>query len=268
MSAAPTQALREQQQAFKNALLAAEAHADVPVLADHRPGVPALLGVYRHAYRARLREALAQNHPVLLRALGDEGFAELAARYAQQHPSRHPSIRWFGDRLADFMRADENLHPALADLAAMDWAMGLAFDAADAPSLSVGELSALPPEQWASLRLRAHPSVQCLNLAWAVEPAWRALQAWEPDSGDEEPAMPEPEALVHVLLVWRRGLETQWRSLGDEEAGWLRALLGGESFAELCARAAEQREPSQAPLAVATVLQQWLQDGLFTAWSA
>ena len=61
------------------------------------------LEVYRHAYRARLASALADNYTVLSRALGDEGFDALAQAYVTARPSRHPSIRWFGHELAGFM---------------------------------------------------------------------------------------------------------------------------------------------------------------------
>ncbi|WP_163367521.1 HvfC/BufC N-terminal domain-containing protein, partial [Klebsiella aerogenes] len=86
---------------------------------DAGPG----LQVYRHAYRARLAEALADNYTVLARALGDEAFDALAQAYLAAHPSRHPSIRWFGAALADFMAVagDELVpHPGLVDLARMD----------------------------------------------------------------------------------------------------------------------------------------------------
>ena len=90
------------------------------------------LEVYVNAYWGRLREALADNYPVLNRALGDDGFRELAAAYVSAHPSHFRSIRWFGDRLADFIAGNPEIvpHPALLDIARLDWAMRGAFDAA------------------------------------------------------------------------------------------------------------------------------------------
>ncbi|WP_353094164.1 DNA-binding domain-containing protein, partial [Methylibium sp.] len=69
-----------------------------------------LLHIYRHAYRARLVAALRENHEGLPRVMGDEAFDALAQAYLSAYPSRHPSIRWFGEYLADFMQA----RPALA----------------------------------------------------------------------------------------------------------------------------------------------------------
>lgn len=226
------------------------------VLLRPRPGGgAAALEVYRHAHGARLAAALADNHSALAKALGDEGFARLAAAYADRHPSTTPSIRWHGHRLADFMDqagADLVPHPALADLARLDWALRSAFDAADAPRLDREALLGLAPADWPGLRLALHPSVQWLALHWAVGPVWQALEAATP--GDE-PDLPPPQPLDHRLLVWRQGLGTHWRSLPDDEAVLLQALADGADFAALCERAGD------AALA-ASRLAQWLAEGL------
>ena len=172
--------LRAQQLAFA-AATADGAEAGSLLAADPRGGPPRL-GVYRHAYRARLTEALADNFEILARAMGDEAFAALADGYITAHPSSHPSIRWFGDRLAEFMgsaaAADGGLvpHPAFVDLARMDWALRAAFDAADAPALGREALAGWAPPDFAALRLAPHPSMQLVRLQWAIEAAWRALR--------------------------------------------------------------------------------------------
>lgn len=216
------------------------------------------LQVYRHAYRARLAEALADNYTVLARALGDEAFDALAQAYIAARPSGHPSIRWFGHELADFMaQADDALvpHASLVDFARMDWALRSAFDAADAPLLDGATLAALSPNAWAGLQLHLHPSVQRVPLGHAIEPGWRVLREWQPESGNDPPALDEPTPHAHLLLAWRQGLETRWRSLEPLEAELLQAVAEGEPFARLCERAAT------AP-AVVAALQQWLADGL------
>lgn len=229
---------------------------------DHALG----LEVYRHAYRARLAEALADNYTVLARALGDEGFEALARAYIAARPSRHPSIRWFGHELAGFMAAagdDLVPHASLVDFARMDWALRGAFDAAEAAPLEAATLAALGPDDWAGLVLHLHPSVRRVTLAHAIEPAWRALRAWEPESGDAQPDLDEPVPHEHGLLVWRQGLETRWRSLEPLEAALLDAVAAGEPFARLCERAAAALGDADAAApAVVGALQQWLAEGL------
>lgn len=249
--------------------ICSEAETSVPALLRARPdGGAARLSIYRHAYRARLVAALADNYTVLQRALGDEAFEALALAYIAAWPSQHPSIRWFGHRLAEFMATREDLvpHPALVDIARMDWALRDAFDAADAPALTLSALAALPAEAWAELRLKPHPSLRWLTLDWSIEPAWRALREHEPEAGGEEPELPEPQAHPHGLAVWRQGLETRWRSLQALEATLLPAMAQGDSFADLCAQAAQKLgDETQAATAAAGCLHQWVSEGLFSA---
>ena len=227
------------------------------------------LAVYRHAYRARLAEALADNYLVLARALGDEAFDALAQAYIAAQPSRHPSIRWFGHELAGFMAeaADDLVpHASLVDFAAMDWALRGAFDAAEAPLLDMASLAALGPDDWAGLMLHLHPSARRVRLGHAIEPAWRVLREWEPELGDDQPELPEPAAHEHVLLAWRQSGETRWRSLQPLEAALLQAVADGAPFAQLCERAAvELGDAEAAAPAVIGALQQWLADGLLCA---
>jgi hypothetical protein len=220
-------------------------------------GRPARLGVYHHAYRARLIEALRNNFPVLHRVLGDDDFASLTLAYLDDEPSRRPSIRWFGHALPTWLAVNTNAvpHAALADLAAMEWAIGTSFDASDTAPLDFDALATLPTEQWPEARFAPHPSVSVLKLQWAVEPIWRAL------TDEEDATTNEPQALAHQMLVWRQGLETRWRSLDGDEAALLPACISGASFTALCELAASS-QGDNAPAWVASALRRWVDDGL------
>lgn len=235
------------------------------------------LSVYQQAYRARLISALRDNHEVLHRALGDDEFEALALAYLHAQPPRHASLRWWGDGLADFMaslpvageasggcQAQEQgqvlPHPALVDLARMDWALRMAFDAAESEALAGEDLCALPPEAWPGLHFRLRPGVQLLNLDWAVGPAWRQLRR-EVEAGPLAP----PEWHPHVCLVWRPLQETRWRSLAPLEGRLLQSLRAGCSFGDLCEVAAEQLsglDGADPAAAVVGFLQGWLQERL------
>lgn len=222
------------------------------------PGVRGLLQVYQQAYVARLTAALRDNFGVVPRVLGDQAFDALARAYIAAHPSRHPSIRWFGDRLHEFMASREDLvpHPALTDLARLEWALRGAFDAADAEPLVAKDLERVPMDEWPELVFAFVPGLQLLSLHWNVGPAWRALQ------GDEDPELPEPEALAHEVLVWRQGLSPRWRALDPNAAMLLQAALTGMSFGELCALAAAEMPDDDAAACAAGTLHGWLEDGL------
>lgn len=267
--------LRQQQQAL--ALAVRGGRPPRHGLLQARPqGQAARIDAYQHAYQARLAGALRDNFDVLALALGDAAFAELALAYTAAHPSRQPSIRWFGHRLASFMarRVDQDNglvpHPAMVDLARLDWALRTAFDAADAPVLDASALAALPAEAWPRLRFGLHPSVQRLSLAWAIGPAWHALRAHadavaDGDSNNTEPALPPPRPLAHTLLVWRQGLATRWRSLDEAEAALLAAVAAGQPFARWCALASRLADdPETAVPLVVGHLQQWLAEGVLS----
>jgi len=255
------------QQRALAALIGAEADvaddaADVAEWLRPLRAAPPRLGIYRHAYRARLAGALRSNYPVLHRVLGDEDFGALAQAYLSAHPSRSPSIRWFGHALpawiAARLEADPQAlpHPALADLVRMEWAIGTSFDAGDSTPLARESLARLEPARWPALRFAPHPTVRLVALQWAVEPLWRTL------TDDADAATTAPEARPHHLLVWREGLETRWRTLPEDESAALAGCLGGLRFDELCARVAATAAEAGAAARMAAWLGAWVQAGL------
>ncbi len=252
-------ALREQQRALVDAIVARRDR--VALFAPNGRGGAPLVDAYRTAYVARLTGALRENHEVLARAMGDEAFDALAAAYIASHPSRQPSIRGFGHRLAEFMAAqcdaDSPLvaHPALVDFARMDWALRDAFDAEDDTPVGRDALAAVPPQDFARLRFKPLRSLRLVRLDWAIERAWTALRASTDDDSVAEPELPAPEHAPHMLLVWRPALRTLWRSLGDAESAALQGAVAGERFAVLC-------ENAGSPECAAGWLLQWLHDGL------
>lgn len=239
--------LREQQRLLQATILMPD-----PLAAVLRADCAPRIAIYRDAYFARLAGALRTNFPALAALLGDEAFDALARRYARDHPSRHYSIRWHGERLPDY----ELGHAALNDLARMEWALGVSFDAPDAPVFDASALSAAPVEEWGALRLAPHPSVQVLDLAWAVEPGWEALR-----HGDCA-ELPEPSARSHSLLVWRCERQAHWRIAARPEARALGDLRGAGSLDALCERC---RGSDVTAEQVGAWFAAWVRDQMLTA---
>ena len=96
------------------------------------------LEIYANATFHRMREALEQEFDALARALGDTGFHDLVASYLLVHPSRRPSLRHVGEALPEFLAGHgvaepfRRRWPWAADLARLEWALSLAFDAPEA----------------------------------------------------------------------------------------------------------------------------------------
>ena len=251
-------ALMRQQQDFAAAVRSAQP-PDSALLQTTPQGQPARFHIYQNAYRARMIEALIENYPVLARVLGDDDFAELALGFLRTCPSQTASIRWFGAKLADYVSTcpDSLPHPALLDLIRMEWALSVAFDSPDVDTLTVANLSAVAPERWPDLRFAVHPSVQLIRSDWNIEPIWTALST-DPDA-DTEP----PQAAAHYLLVWRAGHVNHWRSVSDQEAHLLTALISGTRFADLCElEGSTSGDVSNAAATVAGYLRTWVDANL------
>jgi hypothetical protein len=253
-------ALTRVQGDFQDYLLSGSGAVEAHVLGTARVPVETRLGIYARAYRSRLAEALASNYPVLAKLVGEGDFDTLAEKYVRAHDSPYFSIRYYGDALAGFLTAhpDYAAAPVLAELARWEWTMTEVFDAADATPLTHAELAAVPPQQWAGLRLRWHPSVRRLSLQWNAPQIWQAITA-----DAERPAASLSAAPVEWLL-WRHELTTYFRSLAATEAAVLDAARNGWPFGELCELLCAELGEAQAAAHAATLLRDWVGSGLIT----
>jgi Putative DNA-binding domain len=248
--------LHNLQRQFQQALLV-DQPMDVALL---RSSGVAQFGVYRIAYRARLRAALRDNFEVLPLVMGDDAFDALANAYISAHPSRHYSLRWYGHQLCEFMSNNAALldHPAFLDLARMEWALRQAFDAAHADPLTSEALTAVPASDWENLVFELHPSVQLLGLNWAIGPIWHALKSGQSD-------IDPPEALDHHILVWRLGMNTQWKSLAQAESDFVEELLAHRTFGQMCETLVESVGEAQAAATAVALLSELLKAGAICA---
>jgi hypothetical protein len=215
------------------------------------------LAIYHNVYRARLLEALRGDYPAVHGWLGDEEFDALALAYLHAHPSQHFSLRWHGAKLADFI--DGYLIPAqaepLSELARLEWAFTLAFDAPEGQPLSLAQMAQLPAEAWPTLQVRLLPSVQWLVCRHNSLALWRACK----EKGDFPGS--QPLVATETCVVWRDQLITRYRSLAGDEAAALQGMAEqGWNFADLCGELAHLGE--QAPVQAVSWLRQWLADGL------
>lgn len=217
------------------------------------------VAIYVQAYRLRLVEALAQDYPALHALLGEAEFSAMAGAYAVEYPSRHFSIRWFGARLGKFLARTPPYReqPMLEQLARFEWALGEAFDAADAPVAGPDELARLPVEEWGELRLVEHPSVRYLMLGRHVPLVWRTLTEGLCSSSAEDPGS------VATWRVWRRELRTFFRSIDAIEALAARSLTD-HTFGALCERLCSEMPEAAVPDYAATLLRTWIAEGTFT----
>jgi len=210
------------------------------------------LDVYRNAYYTRLQDALAHDFPALLAVAGDKGFGALCTAYLTDHPSTRPSLRWLGQHFSGWLRRREHalVH---ADLAALEWAILHAFDAADAPTMSAASLASLPAERWPELRVTLHPSISLLEVRTNARELWLATR--------KSAALPETRESREWLVVWRSRRAPSVESVSREFFSLLSALGRGEVFASACEGLIDLTAPGEIPYFAAACLHIGLERG-------
>jgi hypothetical protein len=222
-----------------------------------------LLDVYRDGYALRLIEALTTDYPGVGAMMDPAGFDHLARAYIANRPSHHPSIRWYGRGLADFAARTPpyNGTPAIAEMARFEWALGEAFDAADAAPITAEAVMALPQVAWETIAFTVVPSLRRVTLAFEVPQAWQRRDAVEPGTLEVERA---PAPLVWT--IWRPDLVSSFRSLEHDEAALLDALIEGRPFPGLCEIVARFVGEDAAPARTAGLLRVMVEGGMIARY--
>ncbi|MDQ3196404.1 MAG: DNA-binding domain-containing protein [Pseudomonadota bacterium] len=252
------------QQDFQNYVLAAGApdHSGIEaeIVATAKASAKTRLGIYSEAYRLRLIEALDTDYVTLRALVGDDAFEKLALGYVDAYPSKVYNMRWFGARLPEFLRTTSPYanYPAFAEMAAFEWALTLAFDADDAPALGIEDIAGVPGEAWADMTFACHPSLQRLDLRWNVPAFWKAI------ANEEEAQAPQQNEFPIAWMIWRRDLDSYFRSLPVDEAWALDAIRSGANFAEVCSGLCEWIDELQAARHAAELLKGWVSEELIS----
>jgi hypothetical protein len=250
--------LRELQRELQRDLLGETSAIGAAIVEAPPLPVDARLGIYRHAYRARLAEALDDVYPILHKILGDETFASMAELFIETHPSIHRSIRWYGRELPDFLAGQPPFaeQPVFAEIARFEWTLSEVFDASDAAPLDRAALTDVDPGNWAALKFRFHPSMRRLAFSW------NAVAVWQRMSDDEEPPAPEATSAPVPWLLWRQNFKNYFRSLDAAEAAALDAATAGNPFGEICDALGAFVAEDEIPLRAATLAARWVDGGI------
>ena len=225
------------------------------IINDKKVGATKRLGIYSDGYRLRIIEALTSVYPNLKALLGDDLFDSSARAYIDLYPSTYRNMRWVGGLMNEHLSKTLPQHPIAAEMATFEWTLGLAFDAEDAPVLTIQDLATIPPEVWGNLNFEFHPSVNLLDLHWNVILVWQAL--------DNEEIPPVPEIIHEPCIVWRSDMNSHYRTLDALEYEAIQQIMTGASFGDLCERLFETLEDAATQQA-AQYLAGWLEAGVIS----
>ena len=241
---------------FQANVLAGDPAIDAEIDGDSEAFRDTRLGIYRDAYRLRLIEVLGTDYEVLHKYLGDALFDAAARDYLAAHPSIFRNVRWFGARLAEFLRATPRYatHPVLAELAQFEWTLGLAFDSPDEDAVRFEEVAAVPPEAWSELRFSPHAALRVIDLRTNAVAIWKEID-------DKDSFEVDISAEPVTWAIWRKQHSPFFRSLADDEAWALKAMLARASFGEICAGLCAWVAEEEAAARAAGLLRGWVEEG-------
>ncbi|MBV8208807.1 MAG: putative DNA-binding domain-containing protein [Burkholderiaceae bacterium] len=214
------------------------------------------MDIYAEGYPLRLLEALATDYPGL-KAIAGEEFNELGRAYIAACPSTLRNLRWYGEKLAQFLESTSpwSIRSELADMARFEWAMGISFDALDSTSLTREALSGIGAQDWSRLIFLPHPATRCVVLTTDVPRAWSAQARGEALAPVQHEPVPAP------WLLTRRDLQVRFRAMGPQEAEAFDRLAARVSFGQWCAELGEMVGEENAAGQAVKWLNQWLADG-------
>jgi len=233
-----------------------------PMIADHnRFNAERGLKVYFDAYRIRLCEILKLDFPKTHTMMGDDHFDEAFVLYLQKYPSKHFSVRYFGQHFAHFLRCEAPYsdYPALAEMAEFEWSVSFTIDASDGPIVDVAAFQVFKPTDWPDLLFTLHPSVTHCLFSFNTPHIWQLIDK------EEDPSTPEKQPATLRWLFWRKGMKSYFRSCNSAQDTMLQGVLNGQSFGDLCESLLTLLPENEIPGFVAQTLYQWVQDEMISA---
>jgi uncharacterized protein (UPF0276 family) len=212
------------------------------------------LGIYHHAYRARLAEVLAESFEKTNLYMGSDAFEKEAAAFAVEHPPLVRSLGRYGAGLPRFLAQRYPANPELRELAQLDWDLRECFDGPDVPALDAQAAAADAAQAWLTRENILHPSLRLRLVTTNVVQLWNAI-----DADEEVPAAVALEA-PRTLAVWRKGLLPHFQTLDPAQARFVAWLAAGRSIAQACEELQELSELAQ-PQTLGVWLREWWDEG-------
>lgn len=140
---------------------------------------PKRFAVYRNNVHFGLVGVLAAKYPVCAQLVGDEFFTAMARIYVTDHKPTSPIMMHYGADFHAFIGdfAGARSVPYLSDMAALEEAWSVAYNAADASPVTLAEIATIDPEALPDLTLTPHPATGLIRSGYPIGSIWSAHQA-------------------------------------------------------------------------------------------
>jgi hypothetical protein len=216
------------------------------------------VGIYQRMYLLRMVEALQSDYPGLQHVLGDDAFFGLVRDYVQQHPSTSFTLNRLGDHLPAFVAQAAGVprRGFCHDLARLEHAVTLVFDAEETPALAEAEIAAVPAEAWAGARLQTLAAFRLLACRYPVNAYLTSV--WE--DRHDHPPMKRQDTWV---AVYRRSYEVWRMDLTKPAHDLLGDLAGGASLGDAVAAALKRGRGRVKEVDLFRWFRRWVAAGIF-----
>ena len=188
--------------------------------------------VYRNNVHVGLVGVVAAKYPVCATLVGEEFFTAMARLYVASHKPTSPIMMHYASDFAAFIEGFEGARsvPYLADVARLEQAWSVAYNARDEQPLSIGHLASLAAEDLGSFGLAAHPAAALVRSAYPIGSIWSAHHA----------AGVAVRPGAESVLVSRPGAEVNVTVIPSADAGFCGELLSGATIAAAAAHTLDQ----------------------------
>lgn len=230
---------------FARALRNAERAVPHGLAQAHTAETRRRFATHRNTFVVTLIDALCESYPVCVQLTGEAYFRELARQRIDDDPPRSPVLAEFITAFPDYLATQPAAQlPCMLDVARIEAARIVAFNAADDLPLATGALAALldAPERLPQTRMRLHGAATWLRCAQAGGSAWLAHQQVDVDA-----ALAAVDAdRCEDVLVHRSAFAVEVRVLPPGGAACLDALRDGRSLGDAFAHALQADDEAEA----------------------
>lgn len=216
------------------------------VVGDDQLSAEARMDIFADDYGSRILNTLREFYERVERYVGEVGFVDLVFDYLQASPPTSYSLRDLGEHLPELCRTHRmaETHPALADLARLEWLMHTLYDQEDEALLVQADLRDVPAHEWGTLRLVLIASHVVFDAQYDV--------------------VDDLAAKATRVLVWRQDHGVHCRALDHDESTALTRLSAGDTFGEICEALATSVAAAEVPGLMLGFLNRWIADGLLS----
>ena len=218
------------------------------------------LDIYRDMYVPRMEEALAIDYPALKHFLGAEEFKRLVTQYVEIYPSRSYTLNRLGDHLPEFVATSGDLprKDFCVDLARLEYALTIVFDANETPPLTPDAVHAVPNGAWETARLKP---IEAFRLLAFDHPVSRYVGAV-----DEENLFPRLARKKTWVVAYRCNYQVHRMDLAEPAYELLSALASGRTLGDaIMAVLTRKWRPAVKQSQLFEWFRDWMAEGLFQA---